>query len=65
MAMPIPPCPIQEAVGRLHEALAKVNVPNQLLTVPGGKHGNFTPEQRDKIYLTMREFLAKNGLGPP
>ena len=58
-----PTVPYQEAV-RLHEALAKVNVPNQLLTVPGGKHGNFTPEQRDKIYLTIREFLAKNGLGP-
>ncbi|HEY4364999.1 MAG TPA: alpha/beta hydrolase [Bryobacteraceae bacterium] len=58
-----PTVPYQEAV-RLHEALAKVNVPNQLLTVPGGKHGNFTPEQRDRIYLTIREFLAKNGLGP-
>jgi acetyl esterase/lipase len=55
--------PYDEAV-RMHQALAKVNVPNQLLTIPGGKHGNFTPEQRDKIYLTIREFLGKNGLGP-
>jgi acetyl esterase/lipase len=55
--------PYQQAV-RLHEALAKVNVPNQLVTIPGGGHGNFTPEQRDKIYITIREFLAKNGLGP-
>jgi len=58
-----PTVPYPEAV-KLHEALAKVNVPNQLLTIPGGKHGNFTPEQRDKIYTTIREFLAKNGLGP-
>jgi acetyl esterase/lipase len=55
--------PYQQAV-RLHEALAKVNVPNQLVTIPGGGHGNFTPEQREKIYITIREFLAKNGLGP-
>jgi acetyl esterase/lipase len=53
--------PYDEAV-RMHAALAKVNVPNQLLTIPGGKHGNFTPEQRDKIYLTIREFLGKNGI---
>jgi acetyl esterase/lipase len=55
--------PYEEAV-RLHQALAKVNVPNQLLTIPGGKHGNFTSEQRDRIYLAIREFLGKNGLGP-
>jgi|SRR5579862_659455 len=55
--------PYDQAV-RLHAALAKVNVPNQLITIPGGKHGGFTAEQRDKIYITIREFLAKNGLGP-
>jgi acetyl esterase/lipase len=55
--------PYSQAV-KLHEALAKVNVPNQLVTIAGGKHGNFTPEERDRIYLTIREFLAKNGLGP-
>jgi acetyl esterase/lipase len=54
--------PYDQAV-RLHAALAKVNVPNQLVTIPGGRHGNFTPDQRDRIYLTIREFLAKNGLG--
>src|SRR5262249_16390239 len=53
--------PYDEAV-RMHAALAKANVPNQLLTIPGGKHGNFTPAERDKIYLTIREFMAKNGL---
>ena len=58
-----PTVPYPEAV-QLHEALAKVNVPNQLVTIPGGKHGNFTPQERDRIYLTIREFLAKNGLGP-
>ncbi len=54
--------PYQHAV-RLHEALAKVNVQNQLVTIPGGKHGNFTPEERTRIFTTIRQFLAKNGLG--
>jgi len=49
---------------RLHAALAKAGVVNQHLTIPGGKHGNFTPEERTRIYVTIREFLAKNGLGP-
>jgi acetyl esterase/lipase len=57
-----PTVPYTEAV-RLHQELTKVNVPNQLLTVPGGKHGNFTADERVKIYTTIREFLAKNGLG--
>jgi acetyl esterase/lipase len=57
-----PTVPYGEAV-KLHEELAKVNVPNQLVTIPGGKHGNFTPQEREKIYTTIREFLAKNGLG--
>jgi acetyl esterase/lipase len=47
---------------RLQEALEKAGVPHQLVTVPGGKHGNFTPEERTKIYVAIREFLAHNGL---
>ena len=42
--------PYQHAV-RLHDALTKAGVPNQLLTIPGGGHGNFTPEQRTMIYV--------------
>jgi acetyl esterase/lipase len=54
--------PYDEAV-RLHAALTKAGVSNQLLTIPGGRHGNFTPEERTKIFSTIREFLGKNGLG--
>jgi acetyl esterase/lipase len=57
-----PTVPYQHSV-RLTEALSKVDVPNQLLTIPGGKHGGFSREERTKIYETIREFLAKNGLG--
>lgn len=55
--------PYEQGV-RLHAALAKAGVVNQHLTIPGGKHGNFTPEERTRIYVTIREFLARNGLGP-
>jgi hypothetical protein len=33
-----------------------------LVTIPEGKHGNFTPEERTTIYVAIREFLARNGL---
>lgn len=48
---------------RLHEALAKAGVQNELLTIPNGGHGNFKPEERTRAYQKIREFLAKNGLG--
>ena len=53
--------PYEHAV-RLHDALTKAGVANQLLTVPGGLHGNFTPEERTKIFVTIREFLTRHGL---
>ena len=48
---------------RLRDALTKAGVNNDLFTVPGGGHGNFKAEERTKIYVKIREFLAKNGLG--
>jgi len=47
---------------RLHDALTKVGVTNQLLTIPGGGHGGFTPEERTKIFTNIREFLTTHGL---
>jgi acetyl esterase/lipase len=57
-----PTVPYQHSV-RLTKALSEAGVPNQLVTVPGGKHGQFTADERTKIYVAIREFLAKNGLG--
>jgi dipeptidyl aminopeptidase/acylaminoacyl peptidase len=51
----------QQAV-RLHAALTKAGVQNRLLTIPGGHHGNFSPEERTRIYVTIKEFLKKNNL---
>ena len=56
-----PTVPYSHSV-RLQEALEKAGVTHQLVTVPGGKHGNFTPEERIRIYVAIREFLARNGL---
>lgn len=47
---------------RLHAALAKAGVPNQLYTVPGGKHGRFTNAERTDVYSAIRAFLAKHNL---
>jgi acetyl esterase/lipase len=47
---------------RLRDALTKAGTPNELLTIPGGGHGNFNVAQRTQAYVKIREFLAKNGL---
>jgi hypothetical protein len=35
-------------------------VPHELVTIPGGKHGNFTPAERTRIYVAIHAFLAAN-----
>jgi acetyl esterase/lipase len=47
---------------RLHAALMKAGVPNRLLTIANGAHGNFTPDERVKIFATVRDFLGSHGL---
>ncbi len=53
--------PYSHAV-RLHDALTKAGVTNQLITIPGGKHGGFSKEETSKIFITIQEFLVKNKL---
>jgi acetyl esterase/lipase len=47
---------------RLHAALEKAGVPNKLVTVPGGLHGNFKPEEYPRLYGEIRDFLTKHNL---
>jgi len=54
-----PVVPYTHAV-RLHEALSKAGVPNQLVTIPGGKHGGFNREQSVNAYAAIRDFLSKH-----
>ena len=53
--------PYSHAV-RLHEALTKAGVRNQLLTLPGAGHGDFTDEQELKAFEAVRAFLAGVGV---
>ena len=58
-----PLVPYSDAV-RLHEALTKAAVRNQLLTIPGGKHSNFPADESLKAAETVRAFLASVGVTP-
>lgn len=49
---------------RLQDALKKAGVDTELITIPGGKHGNFKPEERIRIYDGVRAFLGRHGLPP-
>lgn len=44
---------------RLHAALDKVGVANKLVTVPGGGHGGFSPDQDVAAFAAVREFLVE------
>jgi acetyl esterase/lipase len=56
-----PTVPYQHAV-RLQKALNEAGVPNQLVTIPGGHHGNFSTEQNIHAFTEIFAFLKKNGL---
>ena len=58
-----PTVPYQHAV-RLHAALAQAGVPNQLVTIPGGKHGGFNDAENMSAYARIRSFLGKYRLAP-
>ncbi len=59
-----PVVPYSHAV-RLHQALDKAGVPNQLLTVPGGKHGGFPGAEVQRAFQAIREFLIANKIWQP
>jgi acetyl esterase/lipase len=47
---------------RLQAALDKAGVPNKLVTVRGGLHGNFKPDEYPRLYGEIRDFLTKHNL---
>ncbi len=59
-----PVVPYSHAV-RLQEALNKAGVPNQLVTIPGGKHGGFSHDQTVRAFSAIRDFLSKHNLSGP
>jgi acetyl esterase/lipase len=56
-----PTVPYSQAV-RLHRALDKARVPNQLVTIHGEKHGHYAPEDDVVAYREIQAFLAKRGV---
>jgi len=58
-----PTVPYSHAV-RLQQALNKAGVPNQLVTIPGGKHGGFNHDETIRAYSAIRDFLSQLNLTP-
>ncbi|HUF75645.1 MAG TPA: alpha/beta hydrolase, partial [Longimicrobiales bacterium] len=54
-----PVVPYTHAV-RLREALSGAGVPNELHTVAGGGHGNFSVDEYEQVYETVRQFLKEH-----
>ena len=50
---------------RLHKALDQLGVPNQLFTLQGAGHGNFTLEQSMDAHRVTRNFLSKYNIIKP
>ena len=46
----------------LHAALQKAGATTELLTIAGGKHGNFPPADQIRAIAAVRAFLAKQGI---
>jgi dipeptidyl aminopeptidase/acylaminoacyl peptidase len=44
----------------LRDALTSAGVPNELVTIPGGGHGNFKADERVRAFNSIRAFLEKN-----
>lgn len=58
-----PVVPYAQSV-RLHKALDAAGVPNELVTIKGGSHGQFTEAQDEFAYEKIRAFLRAHQLLP-
>ena len=57
-----PTVPYQHAID-LHEKLDEVSVPNELHTVPNGRHGGLNRELTLAIFETIQRLLLQHGFG--
>jgi acetyl esterase/lipase len=48
---------------RLQDALQKAGIAHELVTVPGGGHGGFPPDQWQRSYAAIQAFLAAHVRG--
>lgn len=56
-----PTVPYSQAV-RLKKALDAVQVPNELVTIPGGVHGSYSDAETLRAFAEVWKFLADHGL---
>jgi acetyl esterase/lipase len=56
-----PVVPFSQAT-RLHAALAAARVPNRLVPIRGGKHGDFNGDEVLRVNRAVRDFLIKQGI---
>jgi acetyl esterase/lipase len=55
-----PTVPYTHAV-RLQDALKKAGVDQELVTIPGGRHGGFSRAENQRAYAAIKAFLGKHG----
>ena len=53
--------PYEDAV-RMHQALTQADVPNQLVTIPGGQHWRWPREEYLKAQQAIFKFLEQHGI---
>jgi acetyl esterase/lipase len=58
-----PTVPYTQSV-RLHEALKSAHVKEQMITIPGGKHGGFTRAENERAFAAIEAFLKSQNLWP-
>jgi acetyl esterase/lipase len=58
-----PTVPYSQSV-KLHRALDSLGVPNEFVTIPGGKHGRFSKEENEMIKERIQQFLIKHKILP-
>jgi acetyl esterase/lipase len=58
-----PLVPYQHSV-RLQEGLQKAGIAHELVTIPGGGHGNFPPDEWQRAYVAIEKFLTAHVRAP-
>jgi len=58
-----PTVPYMQSV-RLHQALRAAGVTQEMITVPGGKHGGFSRDENRRAFAAIEAFVTRLGIEP-
>jgi acetyl esterase/lipase len=56
-----PTVPYTQSI-RLHQALRTAGVPEEMITIPGGRHGGFARDENQRAFGAIERFLSKLGI---